>query len=119
MKFESLVGKELFGSNVDVRISSDSYEEIVILNSDLLAWLNVLTEKIGPPLITRKEYGIKIASEDVRKSQLDLALESAKQYGGISQGQTLYYGVTDSVVILILIWPWQNNVNVTLKKAIL
>lgn len=119
MKLETLVGKELCNSIVEVRDDSDNYEEIVLLNDDISEWNKALTEKLGPPLISKEEYEIVGSSEDVLKSKIDVALEIADNYGGVSQGQTLYHGIHDSTVILIMIWPWQNNKNVTLKKAIL
>ena len=119
MKLETLVGKQLLGAVAEIREEDDDYEEIVLYNKDLPAWNEILTEKLGPPLISKEQYEIVNESEDVKKSQIDLALESAEQFGGIAEGQTLYYGICDSAVILILIWPWQDNVKVTLKKAIL
>ncbi len=119
MKLENLVGKELCGAAIEVRDSSEVYEEVVLLVKDLASWMDVLSEKLGSPLITADEYEIVGSSEDVKASKIDLALESAKSFGGINQGQTLYHGVYDSTVILIMIWPWQDNVKVTLKKAIL
>ena len=119
MKLETLVGKELCSSIVDIRESSENYEEVVLLNEDITAWNDLLTEKLGPPLISKEEYEIVGSSEDVISSKIDVALEFADNYGGISKGQTLYHGIYESTVILIMIWPWQNNKNVTLKKAIL
>jgi len=119
MKLENLVGKQLCSEVAEIREAEDNYEEIVLFSKDLAAWNEILTEKLGPPLISKEEYEIVNESEDVKKSQIDLALESAEKFGGIAEGQTLYYGICDSTVILILIWPWQDNVKVTLKKAIL
>ena len=119
MKLEDLVGKELCNAISETRIDTGVYEEVVILSNDLFAWNTSLTEKLGPPLISAEELEIVSSSEDVKSSQIDVALESAESFGGISEGQTLYHGVHDSAVILILIWPWQNGLNVTLKKAIL
>lgn len=119
MKLEKLVGKELYDSIVEVRDNSENYEEVVLFSKDLSIWNKALAEKLGAPLITAEEYDIVGSSEDVLASEIDVALELADSFGGIAQGQTLYHSVYDSTVILIMIWPWQNNVNVTLKKAIL
>lgn len=119
MKLEKLVGRELYDAIVETRENSDNYEEIVLLSKDIAAWNKILTEKLGPPLISADEYEVVNSSEDVLKSRIDLALQSAESYGGIAQGQSLYHGVHDSTVILIMIWPWQDNINVTLKKAII
>jgi len=119
MTLENLVGKQLCDEIVETREKSDTYEEVVILNKDLPFWIRILSDKLGPPLITREEYEIVTASEDVEKSKIDVAMASAEKYGGVAKGQSLYYGVYDSEVIIILIWPWQDNINVTLKKDVL
>lgn len=119
MKLEALIGKELCAGIVETREDSDSYEEVVFLSKDIPAWNVVLTEKLGPALISTEEYEILNESEDVLASKIDIAVELAKSYGGIFEGQTLFHSVYESTVILILIWPWQDNVKVTLKKAIL
>jgi len=119
MKLETLVGKELCGSIIESRIDTGSYEEVVIPSKDLSAWNKNLIEKLGPPLISTEDIEIVSASEDVLASKIDIALEFAESFGGIGEGQTLYHGIYDSAVILIMIWPWQNNINVTIKKAIL
>ncbi len=119
MKLETLVGKELCDSIVESRIDTGSYEEVVIPSSNIAEWNKILTEKLGPPLISTEEYEIVGSSEDVLSSKIDIALESADSFGGISEGQTLYHGIYESNVILIMIWPWQNNINTTIKKAIL
>ena len=119
MKLENLVGKELCDETVEVRDDSDSYEEVVLYRRNIAAWNEALTDKLGSPLISEEQYKIVGVSEDVLASKIDVALELAKSYGGIDQGQTLYHGVIGPTVILILIWPWQDNMKVTLKKAIL
>ncbi|MDX2465311.1 MAG: hypothetical protein QNK31_12465 [Porticoccus sp.] len=119
MKLENLVGKSLCDAVVEVREDSAAYEEIVFLSKDIPAWNKAISEKLGPALISTNEDEVLKASEDVLASQIDIAVELAKSYGGIHQGQTLYHSVYESTVFLILIWPWQDNVKVTLKKAIL
>jgi len=119
MKLEALIGKELYGTIVETREYSDSYEEVVFLREGMPAWNKVLTEKLGPALISTEEYEIVNESEDVLVSKIDIAVELAKAYGGIYEGQMLYHSVYESTVFLILIWPWQDNMKVTLKKAIL
>ena len=119
MKLETLVGKELCNSIIEVRENTKTYEEVVLLSEDISAWNKILTEKLGPPLISKEEYEIVGTSADVLSSKIDVALELANPLGGISEGQTLYHSIYESTVILIMIWPWQNNKNVTLKKAIL
>ena len=119
MKLETLVGKALCDGIIETREDSDSYEEVVFLSKDIPALNEVLTEKLGPALISTEEYDILKASENVLASKIDIAVELAKSYGGIYEGQTLYHSVYESTVFLILLWPWQDNVKVTLKKAVL
>ena len=113
MKLETLVGKELCNSIFETRTDTEAYEEVVVLGQDILAWNENLTEKLGPPQISAENPG----GQD--SSKIDAALQLAEPFGGIGEGQTLYHGTYESNVILILIWPWQNNINVTIKKAIL
>lgn len=119
MKLETLVGKALCADIIEVREDSDKYEEVVLLSKDVSAWNQVLSEKLGPALISADEYEIVSASDDVMESKIGVAVEIAKSYGGIYKGQTLYHSVYESTVILIMLWPWQDGVKVTLKKAIL
>ena len=113
MNFETLVGKELCSSIFELRENTDSYEEVVVLSQDISTWKTLLTEKLGPPLLSPEKYN------DQDSSKIDAALQLSEPFGGIAEGQTLYHGTYNSTVILIMIWPWQNNINVTLKKAIL
>ena len=119
MKLESLVGQELYETLVEVRENTGNYEEVVFPSKDIDLWNNALTEKLGPPLISSEEYEIVNSSKDVLESRINVALDLADSYGGITQGQTLYHGIFESTVFLILIWPWQNKLNSTLKMAIL
>ena len=101
MKLETLVGKKLCNSIVEVRNDSDSYEEIVLLNDDISEWNIALTEKLGPPLISKEEYETfkrsnKAKEIKSRKRQLKLfdegpfifktetldEKERARRYGG-------------------------------------
>ena len=113
MKLETLAGKTLYSAAVEVREDTESYEEMVVLNKDLPAWNELFTEKLGASMIVAGKQGIDDGSK------IDTALALAENYGGIGEGQTLYHGTYDSTEVLVLIWPWGNNVNVTLKKAIL
>ena len=117
MKIENLVGEELCNSINKIRESSENYEELVFFSKDISNWNRILTEKLGPPLISAEE--IEDSSEDILSSKKDAALKLANSFGGIYKGQTLYYGTYNSTVILIMIWPWQDKEHVTLKKVIL
>jgi hypothetical protein len=118
MKIENLVGTELCNSINEIRASSENYEELVFFSKDISNWNGILTEKLGPPLISNDKIKVEDSSEEILSSKKDAALKLANSYGGISKGQTLYYGTYNSTVILIMIWPWQDNAHVTLKKVI-
>jgi len=119
MKLKDLVGEELCNAIVETREDSANYEEVVLLSKDIPEWNQYLSEKLGPPLISAEEYKIVSSSEDVKSSKIDIALEHADSFGGIHEGQTLYHGLYESTIVLIMLWPWNNKENVTLKKAIL
>jgi len=116
MKFETLVGKELYGSIIEARIDTGMYEEIVIPSKDILSWNTILADKLATPLISPDA---SIHDDHQNSLEIDAALHLAEPFGGIGDGQTLYHGTYESTVILIMIWPWQDNINITLKKAIL
>ena len=105
MKLEDLVDGELSNTVTEVRQNSLKYEEVVFLIKDLSAWNKILTEKFGPPVNSEKQSD-------------STALDLADANGGIRDGQTLYYGTYESTEILIMIWPWQDNKHITLKKII-
>jgi hypothetical protein len=118
MKIENLVGEELSSSINEIRTSSENYEELVFFSKDISSWNSILTDKLGPPLISEEKINIESSSEEILSLKKDAALKLAKSYGGISKGQTLYYGTYNSTVILIMFWPWQDKAHVTLKKVI-
>ena len=118
MKINTLIGEELYNAIHEMRSSSDQYEELVLFSKDISGWKRILTEKLGPPVISAEKMEIDDASKEILASKKDAALKLAKSYGGIGKGQTLYYGTYDSTVISIMIWPWQDNAHVTLKKII-
>lgn len=119
MKLETLVGKKLCDSICEVRKNSENYEEIVFFSKDTPAWNGILSEKLGPALISAETKDIEDSSVETPSLNVDAALKHADSFGGISKGQTLYYGTYNSTVILIMLWPWQDKTHVTLKKAIL
>ena len=119
MKIENLVGTELCNSINEIRASSENYEELVFFSKDNSNWNGILTEKLGPPLISEEKIDVEGSSEEILSSKKDAALKIANSYGGISKGQTLYYGTYNSTVILIMMWPWQDKAHVTLKKVII
>ena len=119
MRMANLVEEELGNSINEIRESSENYEELVFFSKDISHWNRILTEKLGPPLISEENIKIEDSSKEILSSEKDDALKVANSLGGICKGQTLYYGTYNSTVILIMIWPWQDKEHVTLKKVIL
>ena len=70
MKLETLIGKELCAEIIETREDSDSYEEVVFLGKDIPALNKILTEKLGPALISTEEYDNLNASEEVLASTI-------------------------------------------------
>ncbi|MBU1864581.1 MAG: hypothetical protein KKH94_13050 [Candidatus Omnitrophica bacterium] len=118
MKIEKLVGDKLVHSAEEVRESSDKYEELVLLSRDMTQWNKVLTEKLGPPLKSTKEMAHRDFSEGIPLQKRDAAMNRVNALGGVRHGQTIYFGSCDSCVILIMLWPWQDQTRITLKKVI-
>ena len=119
MKLEDMVGKKICDAIVERRDDTSEYEEVVFLKKDLQGWIEALSEKLGLPLISTEDVETRHLSEDSLASKIDHALELADPFGGIGDGQTLFHGRYDNTEVLIMIWPWQDNVNVTLKKIII
>jgi hypothetical protein len=118
MKIEELVGDTLWSSIKQLRENSDSYEEIVIFNKDISEWNKILIQKLGPPLVPDGINENVWSSDEISPMEKDAALDKANSCGGIRGNQTLYYGTYESQKLLIMIWPWQDNVHTTLKKVV-
>jgi hypothetical protein len=39
------------------------------------------------------------------------------EFGGIRDGQTLYFGNEDKYSLFAMLWPWQDAEHITLKMA--
>ena len=114
MKIEYIVGEKLSSSIEEVREDTESYEQVVFLSKDMDNWNRILTEKLGPPLISAEEMGNEVLAED-----LAFAMKEVDSFGGIQKGQTLYYGMHETSKIIITLWPWQDGKQVTLNKVII
>ena len=96
------------GLNIDEQRSiTDDYVELVFLNKEIGAWRKVLTDSLGPE--------IKPAGVEPTESDLDLT----KDFGGIHDNQTLFKKALDELVVIAMLWPWQDGVHTTLKIALL
>ena len=94
-------------SSQEKRRSTEDYDERVFYNKDIDEWNKVFTDIFGPPT---KPTGT-IPTED----DLDLA----RDYGGIWINQTLFKKESDNVVVVAMLWPWQDKVHTTLKTILL
>ena len=115
MKIEQMISNELYSSVKNIRESSEQYEEFVILQKDISGWNEILTEILGSPISPAGNNG---SSEELLSSKESTALKLAESHGGIRRDQTLHYGSLNSSEVLILIWPWQDNNHVTIRKII-
>ena len=103
---KDIIGK-CSGLNIDEKRSiADDYVEIVFLNKEIGAWRKVLTDTLGPE--------IKPAGVEPTESELDLT----KDFGGIRGNQTLFKKAFDDVIVIAILWPWQDGVRTTLKIAL-
>ena len=115
MRIEQIISDKLYDSVKNIRESSEQYEEFVILQKDISDWNEILTEKLGSPISPAGNNG---SSEELLSSKDFTALKLAESHGGIRKDQTLHYGSINSSEILIMIWPWQDNNHVTIRKII-
>ena len=87
----------------ETRSVTDSFVEIVLYNKDIQEWNKLLHEFMGEPF---KEA----AGKPSRQMK-----ELTKEYGGIGKGQTLFKKDLEEVIILAMLWPWENGIHTTLK----
>lgn len=87
------------------RASSPEYEEWVIYAEDLGQWNKVLSDLLGPAI---KPKGEKTSRE---------AFALTVKFGGVLEDQVLYHKEFDGMSVIAMLWPWKNNVYVTIKMA--
>ncbi|OGX34355.1 MAG: hypothetical protein A3C36_07605 [Omnitrophica WOR_2 bacterium RIFCSPHIGHO2_02_FULL_52_10] len=87
------------------RTSSPGYEEWVIYAEDLGKWNRILSDLLGPAV---KPKGEKTTQE---------AFALTVKFGGILEDQILYHKKIGGVSVVAMLWPWKNNVHVTIKMA--
>ncbi|MDO8281689.1 MAG: hypothetical protein Q7U10_03535 [Thermodesulfovibrionia bacterium] len=116
MKIKEILGEELSASIKEIRSDTDNYAELVFQSEDLSKWNNILAERLGPPIEYEEIDELEILSEKQPATRSKLARILAHSIGGIKKGQLLHYGIYKGSVVLIVLWPWKDNNNVTLKK---
>lgn len=87
MKIKKLIGEELSNSIQEIRESLDNYEELVFFSKDISNWSRILTEKIGPPLISAEGMKIEGSSEEISASKKEAVLNLANSLGVFAQAR--------------------------------
>lgn len=103
MQFEELK-KEIrdFGIKT-VRTDENNYFEAVVTKDRL----GELSQKL------ESEFGRPVWPSPDKLS--DKAFEIVENFGGIREGQTLYFFQEKGFYIFAMLWPWSDGVNITLK----
>jgi len=89
----------------EVRIDTADYFEAV-LTKEVLAALSLKLEKI---------FGA--AQYPSSKSLPDDIVAMTQKFGGVREGQTLYFTKENGLSKLAMLWPWQDGQHLTLKIA--
>jgi hypothetical protein len=85
----------------------DDYIEIVFYNREADEWNKVFIDIFGPPI---KPAGVKSTEEYLRLTEA---------YGGIYTNQTMYKKDFGEYIVIVMLWPWQDDIHTTLKIALL
>ena len=105
MEFDKLK-TEIKNVELDMtRSDSEDYFEAVIKKARLEELARVLEDNFGPPAWPSFH----------RLSQV--AQIALKNFGGIRNGQTLYFSNNGAHQIFAMLWPWQDNERVTIKAG--
>jgi len=108
MKQVVLVQKEIVERCSTLRIYekrriADDYKELVFYSKDTDQWHKIFTDILNPA----------IKPEGVKPTKDDLAL--TRDYGGISDNQTLFKKEYEDATVIAMFWPWQDGAYTTLK----
>lgn len=112
MLLEKLVKSEIVERIVEQRELNESYEEIVILNKDWKHWVEALSQNLSNPL-THEDLNCENENESNQK-----LLDFANNSGGLRAGQFLFHKSESGSQTIVLVWPWQDDTHITLKKYI-
>jgi hypothetical protein len=88
-----------------VRTDAEDYFEAVITKEKLTELSFTLEKGFGVPAWPSKN---RLAA------QIQKAIA---EFGGIRDGQTLYFGNEDKYSLFAMLWPWQDAEHITLKIA--
>ena len=84
------------------RFDGPKYFEWVVDTSELAKMFPVLERFLGP--------SFKFGGSDGQKIK-----EFIDKFGGVRQGQGLFFSQSDSAIFYAMIWPWSDNVSATLR----
>ena len=91
----------------ELRKDADNYFEAVIIGSKLNELASTLKEFLGRPVWPPRWRLKKKLSPQVK--------EAIKDFGGIMDGQTLYFYNRDHTVVFAMLWPWKDGEHTTVK----
>lgn len=87
----------------EIRVDADNCFEAVTTTKDMGTLTSLIEQFLGPPVFPSL-------------TPLSSAMQTAIQnYGGISNGQTLYYLCQGNSAVFAMFWPWGDKFHVTLK----
>ncbi len=88
-----------------VRVDNVNYFEAVIVNNCRPGQTDKLDGLFGKPIWPGKN---RLTAE---------AQNTINEFGGVKEGQTLYFWQQDNLHIFAMLWPWQDDYHITLKVA--
>jgi hypothetical protein len=91
----------------ETRREEPEYRELVVYAKDIASWNKIFEEALGQ---AAKPSGSKATAEHATMTD---------EYGGIEKTQTLYLKQDKSALTLVMLWPWQDKVHVTVKIVFL
>lgn len=87
----------------ELRNEGENYFEAVLVR-DELAKLTAGLERLFGPAVWPSDNKL-----------IPQAQEAVKEFGGIRQGQVLYFWNDGKDIIFAMLWPWQDGYRTTLK----
>ena len=106
MTLKKIIEKCSILSVHDKRIISDEYNELVFYNKEIDKWNKIFADVLGPAI---KPAGVEPTEDD---------LQLTKDYGGIYNNQTLFRKEFDDVTVIVMLWPWEDDIHTTLKMVL-
>lgn len=105
MEFDKLK-TDIKNADLDtIRTDEEDYFEVVIKKNNLEAISRILESMLGQPAWPSSNKLSKEVSKLIR------------DFGGIRNGQMLYFLKDGDISVFAMLWPWQDGERVTLKIA--